>query len=221
MSSHILLATVTGIALSTPAWAHDPAEAPIDRDIRGHFLGPGRGADRHGDEDFVAREHRGAFAGGHRSCAIRPRRPSRRPYRPHSRGTPAGTDERKLCRGLGPSAAFRRSSVLRPRPASRVPIAAARSILRSSTCMSAWTERARVAVSFIRIQNRHDPGSSPELPVLDGFDRVDQHNDVQGQIVPDHIPDPSFQGDSESNGCPDRQASGQHEPQRGGKHIHL
>ena len=30
MSSHILLATVTGIALSTPAWAHDPGETPID-----------------------------------------------------------------------------------------------------------------------------------------------------------------------------------------------
>jgi hypothetical protein len=38
MSSHILLATVTGIALSTPAWAHDPAEAPIDTDIEAIFL---------------------------------------------------------------------------------------------------------------------------------------------------------------------------------------
>ena len=37
MSSHILLATVTGIALSTPAWAHDPAEAPIDTDIEAIF----------------------------------------------------------------------------------------------------------------------------------------------------------------------------------------
>jgi hypothetical protein len=34
MSSHILLATVTGIALSTPAWAHDPAEAPIDTEMK-------------------------------------------------------------------------------------------------------------------------------------------------------------------------------------------
>jgi hypothetical protein len=40
MSSHILLATVTGIALSTPAWAHDPAEAPIDNDIETIFLDP-------------------------------------------------------------------------------------------------------------------------------------------------------------------------------------
>ena len=40
MSSHILLATVTGIALSTPAWAHDPAEAPIDTDIEAIFLHP-------------------------------------------------------------------------------------------------------------------------------------------------------------------------------------
>ena len=40
MSSHILLATVTGIALSTPAWAHDPAEAPIDTDIKAIFLHP-------------------------------------------------------------------------------------------------------------------------------------------------------------------------------------
>jgi hypothetical protein len=40
MSSHILLATVTGIALSTPAWAHDPAEAPIDTDIGAIFLHP-------------------------------------------------------------------------------------------------------------------------------------------------------------------------------------
>ena len=40
MSSHILLATVTGIALSTPAWADDPAEAPIDTDIEAIFLHP-------------------------------------------------------------------------------------------------------------------------------------------------------------------------------------
>ena len=40
MSSHILLATVTGIALSTPAWAHDPAEAPIDTDIEAVLLEP-------------------------------------------------------------------------------------------------------------------------------------------------------------------------------------
>ena len=30
MSSHILLATVAAIALSTPAWADDPAQAPIE-----------------------------------------------------------------------------------------------------------------------------------------------------------------------------------------------
>ena len=40
MSSPILLATVTGIALSTPAWAHDPVEAPIDTDIEAIFLDP-------------------------------------------------------------------------------------------------------------------------------------------------------------------------------------
>jgi hypothetical protein len=40
MSSHILLATVTGIALSTPAWAHDPAEAPTDTDMEAIFLHP-------------------------------------------------------------------------------------------------------------------------------------------------------------------------------------
>jgi hypothetical protein len=40
MSSHILLATVTGIALSTPAWADDPAEAPIDPAIEAIFLHP-------------------------------------------------------------------------------------------------------------------------------------------------------------------------------------
>ena len=40
MSSHILLATMTGIALSTPTWAHDPAEAPIDPDIGAIFLHP-------------------------------------------------------------------------------------------------------------------------------------------------------------------------------------
>jgi hypothetical protein len=40
MSSHILLATVTGIALSTPAWAHDPAKAPIDTAIEAVFLHP-------------------------------------------------------------------------------------------------------------------------------------------------------------------------------------
>ena len=40
MSSHILLATVTGIALSTTAWAHDPGETPIDPDIEAIFLHP-------------------------------------------------------------------------------------------------------------------------------------------------------------------------------------
>jgi hypothetical protein len=40
MSSHILMATVTGIALSTPAWAHDPAEAPINTYIEAIFLRP-------------------------------------------------------------------------------------------------------------------------------------------------------------------------------------
>ena len=40
MSSHISMATVTGIALSTPAWAHDPAEAPINTDIEAVFLHP-------------------------------------------------------------------------------------------------------------------------------------------------------------------------------------
>jgi hypothetical protein len=40
MSSHILLATLTGIALSTPAWAHDPGETPIDTDIEAIFLDP-------------------------------------------------------------------------------------------------------------------------------------------------------------------------------------
>jgi hypothetical protein len=40
MSSHILLATVTGIALSTPAWAHDPGETPIDSDIEAIFVHP-------------------------------------------------------------------------------------------------------------------------------------------------------------------------------------
>jgi hypothetical protein len=40
MSSHILLATVTGIALFTPAWADDPGETPIDTDIEAIFLHP-------------------------------------------------------------------------------------------------------------------------------------------------------------------------------------
>jgi hypothetical protein len=40
MSSHILMATVTGIALSTPAWAHDPAEVPIDACIEAILFDP-------------------------------------------------------------------------------------------------------------------------------------------------------------------------------------
>jgi hypothetical protein len=40
MSSHILMATVTGIVLSTPAWAHDPAEAPIDTCIGAILFDP-------------------------------------------------------------------------------------------------------------------------------------------------------------------------------------
>ena len=40
MSSHVLMATVAAIALSTPAWAHDPAEAPIDTEIKAILLDP-------------------------------------------------------------------------------------------------------------------------------------------------------------------------------------
>jgi hypothetical protein len=40
MSSHILMATVAAIALSTPAWAHDPAKAPIDTEIKAILLDP-------------------------------------------------------------------------------------------------------------------------------------------------------------------------------------
>jgi hypothetical protein len=40
MSSHVLMAMVAAIALSTPAWAHDPAEAPIDTEINAILLDP-------------------------------------------------------------------------------------------------------------------------------------------------------------------------------------
>jgi hypothetical protein len=40
MSSRILLATVASIALSTPVWADDPAEAPIDTEIKAILLDP-------------------------------------------------------------------------------------------------------------------------------------------------------------------------------------
>jgi hypothetical protein len=40
MSSHILLVTVAAIALSTPAWADDPAEGPIDTEIKAILLDP-------------------------------------------------------------------------------------------------------------------------------------------------------------------------------------
>ena len=142
MSSHILLATVTGIALSTPAWAHDPAEAPIDTDLKSIFLDPAESieaillepAEAPIDTEMKilsARQYRGAFAGEHRSRAIRLGRPSRCTYRLHSRGTPAGTDDRGPCRGLGRCAASRRSSLLGLRPASRVPVVTARSMWRS------------------------------------------------------------------------------------------
>jgi hypothetical protein len=35
-----LMATVAAIALSTPAWAHDPAEAPIDTGTKAILLDP-------------------------------------------------------------------------------------------------------------------------------------------------------------------------------------
>ena len=40
MSSHILLATVAAMALSTPAWADDPTEGPIDTEIKAILLDP-------------------------------------------------------------------------------------------------------------------------------------------------------------------------------------
>ena len=40
MSSHILMATLAAIALSTPAWAQDPAVAPIDTEMKAILLDP-------------------------------------------------------------------------------------------------------------------------------------------------------------------------------------
>jgi hypothetical protein len=40
MSSHILMATVAAIALSTPAWAGDPAKAPVDTEMEAILLDP-------------------------------------------------------------------------------------------------------------------------------------------------------------------------------------
>jgi hypothetical protein len=40
MSSRILMATVAAIALSTPAWADDPAEAPIDTEMKAILFDP-------------------------------------------------------------------------------------------------------------------------------------------------------------------------------------
>jgi hypothetical protein len=40
MSSHVLMVTVAAIALSTPAWAHDPAGAPIDTEIKAILFDP-------------------------------------------------------------------------------------------------------------------------------------------------------------------------------------
>ena len=40
MFGHILMATVGTIALSTPAWAQQPAETPIDADIKAILLDP-------------------------------------------------------------------------------------------------------------------------------------------------------------------------------------
>jgi hypothetical protein len=40
MFSHILMATVTAIALSTPAWADDPAEVPSDACLEAILFDP-------------------------------------------------------------------------------------------------------------------------------------------------------------------------------------
>ena len=74
-----------------------------------------------------------------------------RPCSPH-RAPGSGSACRASCwRAAGRgrhSSTWRRSSVLRLRPPSRVPLATARSISRRSACMSAWSERAIIAVSF-------------------------------------------------------------------------
>jgi hypothetical protein len=168
MSRHILLATVTGIALSTPAWAHDPGETPIDTDIEAIFLHPAENieailldpAEAPIDTEMKIlwlENIEALFAREHRSRAIRPRRPSRCTYRPHSRGTPAGPDDRGPCRGLGRCAAYRRSSVLGPRPASRGPVVTARSMSRSS-CRSACRERMMLAASSCETVDMADNG---------------------------------------------------------------
>jgi hypothetical protein len=137
MSSHILVATVTGIALSTAAWAHDPVEAPIDTDIEAIFLHPAENieailldpAQAPIDTEMkilwlenieaLLRENTAAVRSGLGGQAAAHTGPTVAEHQP-------ALTKRKLCRGLGRSAPFRRSSVLRPWPASRVPIAAAR-----------------------------------------------------------------------------------------------
>ena len=40
MSRHISMATLAAIALSTPVWAHDPTDAPVDTEIKALLFDP-------------------------------------------------------------------------------------------------------------------------------------------------------------------------------------
>jgi hypothetical protein len=149
MSSHILLATVTGIALSTPAWAHDPAEAPIDSDIEAILLDPAE-APIDTEMKILWLENIEALCGRtpqpcEPAYAAKPPpvpAPQSRNTSRHSR-TQTLPRIRTLCRL---PAEFR----LEAAAGVAGPIAAARSILRSSTtCMSACRERARVPTNFM------------------------------------------------------------------------
>jgi class 3 adenylate cyclase len=130
-------------AASTPAWSHDPTEAPIDTDIEVLFLNPTEDLEAISLDPAEApidtemkilwleniearlRENLGAVRsglGGQAAARIGPTVVEQQP----------APTEREPCRELGRYATFRRSSVLRPRPTSRVRVVAARSMSRTS-----------------------------------------------------------------------------------------
>ena len=77
MSSHILLAIVATIALFAPAWADDPAQAPIKTETNAIVLDPAEAPIDTEMKTILWLETRAAFARAHRRWrkhrAIRPR----------------------------------------------------------------------------------------------------------------------------------------------------
>src|SRR5262245_5202354 len=74
-----------------------------------------------------------------------------------------------------------------------------------------------------RAPSRHASAAHPRLsaglPLLDGIEWPQKHDDVEGEIVADHIADEKLKQDSDRHGEPDRKPRGEHEAHNHGERV--